>query len=529
MKEQNRRQRTLSTYIVMFCTLLSRILGFVRTALISALFGASGTADVLNSVFNIPNNFRKLLAEGALSSAFIPEFSALLVSDKSGQKAKELNRSIFALLLAILIPITALSVFMPGTFVKIFIHFKDPQKMEMAADLFRWVFSYLFLVSISALLMAVLNSHNKFFIPAMTPLIFSISVISSLLIFHKNLGGYAFVIGILVGGLGQIAFQLFTYRNLGYRLRPKFNFNSESFRKVMKRWLPILIASSIAVINQTIAGFLATTLRDGSVSAVTNAIVFWQLPFGLFSASITTVYYPQMSRLVARNDIEGLTLNIISGYKALVTFLLPSALILMLLNSEVVSMAFQRGDKFTWEHSVYAGRVLFAYCTGMVFVALYQFTQRVFYALGDYKTPIICAASIVSLDIVLSLLLIYVFKMDAIALAYANSIAFFIGFFVLLFILKRKVGSINVKPLFVTIIKVVLAVVVASVAVLFVERYIPEGWATDGSSFKGLIYLAILGITFVIAVVAIFVLTKVEALSILRKKSEGEKIEKENI
>ena len=323
MKETTRRQSMLSTIAVMTGTLGSRILGFVRIALISMFFGAGGEADVLNAVFNIPNNFRKLLAEGALSSAFIPELSRQIVQDGTGENARKLSRNILALQLLILIPLSLICIFFPQVVLKIFIRFEDPAMTALAIKLFRWLFHYILLISINAVLMAVLNSHNQFLIPAVSPLLFSVSVISSIVIWHSTLGIFSMVIGVLGGGVAQILCQYPLYHKLGYRVMPRLDFRDEAFRRVMKQWLPVLVTSSIFTINQQVAIFLATGLEEGSTTALSNSIVFWQLPFGIFSASITTVLFPKMSRLAGAENWDKLSSTIQDGVHMLAVLLVP--------------------------------------------------------------------------------------------------------------------------------------------------------------------------------------------------------------
>ena len=181
-KESLRRSGT-TTVAVMACTLTTRLLGFIRNAVVAALFGTSGQADVLMGVFNIPNIFRKLLAEGALSAAFIPILSHSLVMEPDGDAARRLVRHIVSFLFILIIPLLILSVFFARPIVGIFLNLPDPELMSLSASLFRCLCHYLLFVSLSAVLMAVLNSHGIFIIPALTPLFFSIAVIDSLLLY----------------------------------------------------------------------------------------------------------------------------------------------------------------------------------------------------------------------------------------------------------------------------------------------------------------------------------------------------------
>ncbi len=237
----------------MACTLLARALGFVRNIIIAALFGATGSADVLNAVFNIPNNFRKLLAEGALSSAFIPVLSQALIRDPEGNTARKLVGNILTFQLIVLIPLMTLSVVFARPIISVFLDFSEPVKMSASAGLFRWICHYLLLISISAVLMGILNSHGIFITPALTPVLFSVCVIGSILLLHRRLGVFSMAVGVLAGGVLQIVFQLPLFRKAGYSLRPNVDFSNPAFKRVIRLWLPVVATSSIFAVNQQIA------------------------------------------------------------------------------------------------------------------------------------------------------------------------------------------------------------------------------------------------------------------------------------
>ncbi len=516
MKETSRKESLASTYIVMFCTLGTRILGFVREALVNAIFGAGSEADVLRTVFRIPNNMRKLLAEGALSSAFIPELSRQLIEDESGDKARKLTASIMGLLLLIVIPLTLLFIIFPGAAINLLTRFDDPDQTALAVNLLPYLITYILFVSISALLMGVLNSHNRFFVPAATPFLFSVAVISSILLFHKSLGIFAMAVGVIAGGIGQILFQVGTFRKLGYSLKPSLDFSSPEFRRVMKKWGPILLTSSIFSVNQFIAGYFATMLPEGSVSALDNAIVFWQLPFGLFVNSIITVTYPKMSRQAAKGEYDGLRETLYYGWNGLMALLIPSAAGLMLLGAPVISVAMQRGA-FEAANTILASRVLFAYGTGLLFVGAYNYTQRVYYALGDYKTPIMASLIVVSIDILFTVLFLFLWHRGVEGLAYANSLAYLTGIIFYIFFLARRIplkGGISLAK---SAGKIVVSLVPALLWVLLLNRFMGSDWWMGGSSLAALGKLLLYGAGFVLIVLVCYTLTGVEFLSIIRR------------
>ncbi|MFW6274799.1 MAG: lipid II flippase MurJ, partial [Spirochaetota bacterium] len=171
MKEESTGQSTIATFIVMSSTFVSRILGFLRTAAITAIFGATGKADIINVTFAIPNNLRKLLAEGALSSAFIPVLSeAIIAEGKEASRSRQLVRHLIGFQLLIIIPLCIVSVVFAEPLIQfVLTQFKDAEQLALSTKLFRFFINYLLFISVSAVLIGVLNSHGRFFIPSITP------------------------------------------------------------------------------------------------------------------------------------------------------------------------------------------------------------------------------------------------------------------------------------------------------------------------------------------------------------------------
>jgi putative peptidoglycan lipid II flippase len=477
---------TVVTFLVMACTLLSRLLGFARIAVIGALFGASGTADVWNAVFTIPNNLRKLMAEGALSSAFIPSLSASLVEDHKGEEARRITRKVVSLQLAILIPLVLLCALFARQVVGVLLAFPDPQKMQLSMSLFRWVFAYLLFISLSAVLMAVLNSHGIFVIPALSPVLFSVCVITATLLFFRWLGVYSMVIGVLSGGIGQILCQLPRFLKLGYDLKPDFAFRDERFRGILKAWLPVLASAAIFAINQQVAVLLASGLEDGSTSSLSYALVFFQLPFGIFSISIITVLFPRMSRQAARRDSEGLSETVSYGLRYIMLLLIPAAVMYVLMGERIIAVALQR-RAFTALGTLRTSRVLAGYSLGLFSLGGFTFLQRFFYSSQDFKKPLIAALVVSASDILLSLWLRQT-SLRVTGLAVANSIAFTGGFILLLIWTRKKLGHLRRAAIARTVGRMAASLLPFTGFILIYNRATRSLW-TSGSSLVNLVLL----------------------------------------
>ena len=526
MQEKSTGQSTLSTFIVMSSTFISRILGFVRTAAITAIFGATGKADIINVTFAVPNNLRKLLAEGALSSAFIPVLSEAIVEEgDQPERSKLLVRHLIGFQLLIIIPLCSLSIIFARPLIQfVLTQFKDAEQLALSTKLFRFFINYLLFISVSAVIIGVLNSHSRFFIPAITPIIFSVSVIASIIIFHSSLGIYSMAAGVLIGGAGQVAFQYPLFRRMGYSVMPAFNFvRNPDFVRIMRLWAPVVATSSVFTVNQQVAFILASGLETGSASALSYALVFWQLPFGIFSTSITTVLFPKMSRQVSQNDLSGLRESVQYGLRFLLALLIPSALVMSLMGREIISIAIQRG-MFLTEDTELTAFVLSGFCYGLFSVGAFNFLQRYFYSSKQYAFPFYVALGVLIVDVTLSLIL----KETALrvaGLSIANSISFSLGLIVLFLHTYRQLGGLSFRALGLTALKVVAASFPVALAILKMQSLFGPYWRT-GSSLAGLGFLLIEIVVIITMYVVLYRILRVEMVSYLFKRFKR-KAEKE--
>jgi putative peptidoglycan lipid II flippase len=438
----------------MFCTMLTRGLGFVRTFVFSHYFGNKGLADVVNAAFSIPNSLRMLFAEGALSSAFIPTLSSSLVEDPTGTRARQIVRNLFAFILLILLPLIGFAALFPDKVIGVLIYFKEPEKMALSAELFRWICWYLLLISISAILMGALNARRLFFVPAITPVLFSVTVIFSVMFLPIRLE-YRMVVGILSGGLAQVFFQMPSFLRARYDLKPDFRLKNPDFIRILIQWLPVVVSASVFSINQLVANLFASGLDEGSVSAFQYAIVYFQFPMGIFANSTITVMFPRMSRQVASKDIEGLKETLQYGLRFILILLVPSALGLIFLGENIIALTLQHGA-FTVEGTLMTSSVLTGLALGLFSTGAFTLFQRLFYALKDYIRPLITALVVLSLDVGLSLILKET-PLRVTGLAVASSIAFTVGFILMTILARRKLGSLKMREFVTAAVKVAIA------------------------------------------------------------------------
>ena len=424
------------TAVVGAATFASRLLGFARYSVVAALFGQTWKADVLNAVFSIPMNLRKMVAEGAFSTAFIPVLSRTVEEDPTRVRSRQLVRALFSLQIVVLVPLTVLAIVFAPQIVGVLAPFGVSEKQTLAVDLFRWFINFLFLVSLSAVLMGVENTHQKFLIPAVSPILFSVAVIASLVFLYPTMGVYAQIPGVLLGGFLPIVMQWFGFRRLGYSMMPLRKFWIPDLKETVKKWGPALLVSGISLINQQISVTLAATLHEGSVSALQNAITFWQLPAGVLSASVVTVYFPRMSRQAARKDWLAASATMVQGLELQALLLVPAGFLMFLFAEPIIGLAFQRG-LFRYTDTVLAAQVLSWLSWDLFLSGIFNFLQRFFYAKGDFRTPFWVSLVWAITDVVFSVTLMRT-PLGVIGLAGGSVAGFAVGAVVLLLLAWRQ-------------------------------------------------------------------------------------------
>ena len=476
-RAENKSSHNILT--VTLFTALSRVLGFVRLAVIGTLYGAGGEADVVHLVFQIPNNLRRLLAEGALSSAFIPTLSGTLIEGRRATlESWTLTRTLFGLQWALLIPLLTVSALFSSEITLTLFDLPSSELQSLADRLFKFLVWYAFPISIAAITMAVLQIHGYFTVPALTPILFSITVISSMALFYQRYGVFAVAIGVVVGGVAQVAIQLPRFRALGYRLRPSFNFRHPAFRRVIRFWGPVTVGSALFAINQQIASYFASGLSSGSASAMINALTFWQLPFGLLGVSVITVLYPKMSAAYSAGNQGDMRDTLEYGISYLMVTAIPATVYLLVMPYSMIAVALQRGA-FTVANTELASRVLSAYSWGLPSVILYYFVQRFYYSCHNYRTPIVSAGVVLGIDVALSLWLKNTHLRVA-GLAYANTIAFSCGV-VYLFLRIPPHHAPRLSIILKRVVRVLGAVVIPTVLLILYKNIFGHRWREGGA------------------------------------------------
>lgn len=474
MANQDIHHKTLvrSTLAVSAPTLISRILGYIRDMLQAFYLGTSRSADAFTIAYVIPNLLRRLTGEGAMTAAFIPIFTQVKEKEKREELWHFANAFFYNLTLIMAVLMVAGILISPFLVRIIAIGFKDLQgKWELTIVLTRIMFPYVFLISLAALAMAILNSYKKFFVPAFTPVLFNLAIITLALLFADKTEepAYVFALGVVVGGILQLGFQIPFLWKRGMRFKPSLDFSHPAIRKVGKLMIPGIFGVGISQINFAISRMIASVLEEGSVSSLYYASRVQELTLGLFSIALAIALLPAFSELAAHEDTDGMKRTLIFSLKliSLVTF--PAAAGLLVLSRPIIQVLYQRGVFDTLSTTMSSSCLLF-FSFGLPFISGAKILSPAFYSLKDTKTPVIVAFFVMISYIGLSLFLMKSLRVGGIALAL--SLSSLLNFVLLFFLLQKKIGVIKKSDVIVSAGKSLFFAVLMAVAVrMFVGRF----------------------------------------------------------
>lgn len=454
----------LSTIKVGGWTFISRVAGLIRDIFTTNLLGASFFHDIFVVVLKIPNVFRKLFAEGAFSQAFIPIYSEY-IGGKDDKGSQDFLNALFGILLSALFIFTALALLFAPIFILIFApgFYFDIQKQDLAVSLLRIMFPYLALISLVAFAAGIQNSHNKFSIPAITPLIFNLSLIGSAwLVAPKiDIPVMALAWGVLLAGFLQLLFQIAPLATIKKIPIPKIDFQNPGVKKFFILILPAIVAGGIAQINLLIDTIFASLLITGSPTWLYVSDRLIQFPMGIFAIAIGTVLLPSLSKAYAQKEIQAYTEQLEHAFKLVFFLAIPSLIGLVLFASPLLATIFQRGA-FLWSDVQQASLSLIAFSFGLPFFMAMKVLVPAFFSRQNTKTPMLIAFLSLLINVCLNYLLAFYFGLGHLGLAIASSISAIVSVIILSFILKRD-GLISFTGILSTFS---LKVLIASVALI---------------------------------------------------------------
>ncbi len=441
-------------------TMISRILGLVRDIVCLRYFGAA-IWHYFSLAFLIPNLFRRLFGEGALTAALIPIYTETLHRDP--QTAKHLVHSVVTLLFVILTGFTLLGVLLLGLLLQVVADGKTLLTLNLAM----LMLPYMILVCLTATLSGILHVHRHFAAPAATPIVLNCCIIATVLFFKDWWGEdpwrqiYGVAFAVLVAGLLQLLLQVWPLWQAGVSLRLRFWFGDECLKKVMRLMMPMMMGMSVVQFNvlfdSLIAYFLSATddahtsftlfgqlvaypVREGSISYLYLSQRLYQLPLGVFGLALATAIFPLLSRCAVENKTEAFNTALAQGIRLVLFISLPATVGLILVGKPLVKVFFESGDSnFTPFDTEQTAWTLSFYALGLCAYCLQQLVVRAYYSFQDAVTPVKVALGAVGVNLVLNLILIWPLGTGGLGLATVIGATLQVTVLLVLLIRRKKI------------------------------------------------------------------------------------------
>lgn len=474
---------------VALSTLCSRVLGLVRDVLMAAYFGAARTADVFYISFMIPNLFRRLVAEGALTISFIPVYTETMIRDGEDESMKLAQKVMTVQAIVIIAIILAGMVFTPQLMRIFFGRNDSPEVLSLSVNLTRFMFPYLFFVGFVAFAMGYLNSHKHFFSPAIAPVLLNVGMITGIVYLSTffNEPVYGVSLGVLIGGFLQLGIQIPYMIKEGFVFKISVDFRHPGIRRIFRMLTPALFGIAIYQINTFISNMLATMIPEGSVSYIYYTNRLTELVLGVFIVSIGNVILPEMSRLTALEDSKKFKKLFSDSVSSALFLAVPASAALIAAGIPIISVIFMHG-KFGYDDVILTYYSLVSASAGIIFVAALRITTPAFYAMKDTRTPVISAAVSLIVNVAAGYTLMHTPLRHA-GLTLANTISAVVQMGILMVMLNKKTGGIDLKKIFKSLMKFSAASVVMVCLIVWLGSF--ADWNNGSMTVKGL-FLALI-------------------------------------
>ncbi len=508
-----RRRITGAASVIASATAISRVLGYLRDAVIAFAFGAGMYSDAFFVAFRISNLLRRLLGEGALTSSFVPIFTQEY-GRRDLNSTREFVSSVFTLMLFSLTILAVIGILFAGPLVSLMSPgFKaDPNKFALTVSLTRWMFPYMIFIGLMAIAMGVLNSLRHFLAPALSPVLFNLSIIASVLLLSPSfsLPVYALAVGVLIGGLLQFALQIPFFYSRGMLPELRFKFKDPAIGRIFKLMGPASFGVGVYQLNIFVTLWFASRLVEGSVSYLYYSGRLMELPMGVFGVAIATALLPSLSTHVVKGEWREFRSSFSFVVRTLNFLMIPSAVGLFILSYPIVELLFARGQ-FGSGAATSSSIALCYYTIGLVPISMSRVLSSVFYSLKDTVVPLYAAIASFVVNVALCILLVGPLSYGGLALA--TSISGIVNVVILCFILKKRLGSFGGRAIIASALRSISAAALMGAVLAVLVHF--SGFETMGQVMKALFVAGAL-IVGILVYLGLSKLFKAEELTFLR-------------
>ncbi len=469
------RRLARSTLIFALATGVSRVLGLVREMVAAYYFGISGAINAFTVAFQIPNLVRALLADAALSGAFVPVFSDLLEKGER-KRAWRVASTIFWLVLLVLGALTALFILIAPLLIR---PFGVPDgDFDLAVGLSRVLFPIVVLLGLSGVIVGILNTYDHFTVPALTPIAWNLAIIVGLWLGVPRVTGedaqlYVYAGAILVGTLIQLLLPVPWLRGLDGRLQMVIDWRDPAVRRFFKLMLPVTLTLGLINMNAVIDTLFASRLLDPELApaAINAAFRLYMLPQGMFSVAVATVLFPALARYASQNDLDAFRSTVSSGLRQIAFLLIPASIVSAILAQPIVRLVYERGA-FTESDVTIVAACLAAFSLGLVFNGWMLMLSRGFYGLQSNWIPTVIGVGTLGLNAVLDVAL---YRVGIWGIPLATSLVNIVGVAFLVFFLRRRVGGVDLARIIDAVVRLTLASIVLGAAAFGVWYGLDQG------------------------------------------------------
>lgn len=497
-----------ATWRVSAAVMLSRVLGLGREMMFAGLFGGSRWMDCFYLAFRVPNLLRDLFAEGALSQAFVTTFSKKVKAD-GPEEAWVLANRMMTLAAVFMSVVTLVGIGVAPWIVELLTAFsrggeagRDYNVGEIAlmVEMVRVMYPFIALVSLSALVMGMLNAREVFGMPALASCFFNIgSMVGGAGIGYwmdpewgpRSLVGFSW--GVVIGGVAQLVCQFPALRAVGYRFVADFRWNDSGVRQILKLMGPAVIAASVTQVNVVVNTMFAYGVGEGAVSWLSYAFRLMQLPIGVFGVAVATVTLPALSRAAIHGVGDDFAPTLAKGLKLVMFLVFPATVGLVMLAGPIISLLYERGN-FTAGDRVATAGALQAYGYGLLFYAGLKVLQPAFYAIDKRWFPMMASLMALVVNIGCNYVFVFIFRWGHESLALTTSIVASLNFVFLYAAMTRYAGDVGTRGLVVAFCKIGGATVVMAGVCYFGNRMLFADLGGMGFAMKGVLVVGLVSV-----------------------------------
>jgi len=469
-----KKSTALTAFFMVGATLAAKICGMLRDVLIASMYGTqTAEAIAFSSASRIPVLFFDIALGSAVTSAFIPVFNEYLLEGGKDRAMQFANRFI-NLVAFITVLFSAFGIVFSTQIVSLIAGGYDDAVLSLISSLVSILFPMIIFTGLAFCAVAVLQSFGEFFIPSIISLVSNGFLILYLLIAGNRFGVRGVAYAMLISWTLQLVVQIPALYKTGYRYSFGFSFKDDGIRRVCMLALPIILSSWVQPINNLINIRLASSLADaGSVAALDYANRLYIILVGVFTYAVTNLIFPALSRADSAGDPKEFSLIVSSGLKYVLVVIIPIMAGFLILSKPIIQLVYERGQ-FDSHSTMITASALFYYAMGMAGYAVQEICNRAFYAMKDGKTPMVISVCGITLNIILSVVLIWGFGMDHRALAFSASVSANLMGLAAFAIVSRRSTGIADRNFFVCLIKVTASALVMSLSVIMLRKMIEE-------------------------------------------------------